>query len=287
MKKPNIEVKNLELTLECWRAMAKDTGGADLLAAAALAWIEWLEKPEFGPISKQLIRSVRRSAVPAVAKEDEKLGLRGWYEWALTACAVLSGDVPTMHLAARVVKGARVGSKQDPAYGSVAGIIKARLLGNAKDEQKQLEVFTQCRGDGSHPLPSRELLTAFVNRDYVKLDQAVTGGAKKHWTDSYLGRGTPKPVILEDSPRRLVIDVWQKDAHYKWPYPEAVFAKLAIMEGAAITHDDFWFPLALVRAMADSTEKEPGPMRSSTRPKTAPARKNANPAPLSKGTRSK
>ena len=287
MKKPNIEIAGLEGTLSFLRASAKRTGGADLLATAALAWIEWLEKPEFRPISKLLIDSVRRSAVPEVAKEDEKLELRGWYEWALTACAVLSGDVPTMHLAAGVVKGARVGSKQDPAYGSVAGIIKARLLGNAKDEQKQLEVFTQCRGDGSHPLPSRELLTAFVNRDYVKLDQAVTAGAKKHWTDSYLGRGTPKPVILEDSPRRLVIDVWQKDANYKWPYPEAVFAKLAIMEGAIITHDDFWFPLALVRAMADSAEKEPASIRSNAQPKIGKARKKATPARRSKPRRSK
>ncbi len=154
MKTPNIEITNLELTLASFGASAKRAGGAALLAAAALAWIEWLEKPEFTPISEQLIQAVRRSAVPEVAKEDEKLELRGWYEWALTACAVLSGDVPTMRLAAGAVKGARVGSKQDPAYGSVAGIIKARLLGNAKDEQKQLEVFTQCRGDGRRTIVS-------------------------------------------------------------------------------------------------------------------------------------
>jgi len=77
VKKPNIEIAGLELTLSVFRASAKGTGGAELLGTAALAWIEWLEKPEFRPISKQLIDSVRRSAVPAVAKEDEKLELRG------------------------------------------------------------------------------------------------------------------------------------------------------------------------------------------------------------------
>ena len=56
---------------------------------------------------------------------------------------------------------------------------------------------------------------------------------------------------MKNDPDVLVLDITKKHAHFTWAYVEAAFAKLAILDGATITHDDLWFPLDFVKSMRD------------------------------------
>jgi len=165
-------------------------------------------------------------------------------------CAVLSGHAETAKRAAAGVKEAVFG--RDYPTQAVARIIAARISGDAEAERQQFEVSEQIGRDRlPPPLPSRALLRSFVQRDYAKLNREVTKGAKKHWTERYLGKPS-MPVLVKDEPDRMVIDVSVKDVYTTWAYVEAVFAKLAMQDDAKITYDDFWFPLALISATRDA-----------------------------------
>jgi hypothetical protein len=230
-------------------------GGGDFLAtppymwaaeAMNWAWLQWQARPEFDAISDVLIEAVGHSTSPEVRAEADRRRERGQLDWFVMCCAILSGDAETARSAAAGVKNAAF--RRDYPTQAVARILSARILGDAETERQQFEVSEQMgRETLPPPLPSRALLQSFVERDYAKLNKEVTKNAKKHWTERYLGKPS-MPVLVEDEPDRMVIDVSVKDVYSKWAHTEAVVAKLAIQDGARITHDDFWFPLDLVRA---------------------------------------
>jgi hypothetical protein len=257
MIRKRIELVNLDRAIQSarfWMSPTAPKGGGDLLtppymwAAEAVnwAWLQWQAEPDFRPISDGLLEAVEHSTTAENIAAADRRHERGALDWFAMCCAVLSGDAETARRAAAGVKEA-VYRRDDPTQ-AVAGVLAARVLGDAETERQQFEVSEQMgRETLPPPLPSRALLRSFVERDYAKLNREVTKNAKKHWTERYLGKST-MPVLVKDEPDHAVIDVKAKDIYSKWAHTEAVVAKLAIQDGAKVTHDDFWFPLGLVRA---------------------------------------
>jgi hypothetical protein len=211
------------------------------------AWLQWQAEPNFRLVSDGLIEAVERTATPQNRAEAEERHLRGSLDWFVMCCAVLSGDADTARRAAAGVKEAVY--RRDYPTQAVARILSARIQGDAETERRQFDVSEQIGRDRlPPPLPSTPLLRAFVERDYKTLSKEVVKGAKKHWTERYLGKRS-MPVLVKDEPDRMVIDVAAKDVYTSWAYVEAVFAKLAIQDDAKISYDDLWFPLKLVTAM--------------------------------------
>jgi hypothetical protein len=262
MTNKRIEVLNLDRAIQSarfWMSPTAPKGGGDFLAtppymwageAVNWAWLQWQAEPDFGPISAALIDAVQHSLAPENRAEADRRGMRGELDWFVICCAILSGDAETARQAAADVKEAVF--RRDYPTQAVARILSARIQGDVETERQQFEVSEQMgRESLPPPLPSRALLRSFVERDYTKLNKDVTKGAKKHWTERYLGKPS-MPVLVTDELDRMVIDVAVKDVYSKWAHTEAVVAKLAIQDGAKITHDDFWFPLGLVSATRGS-----------------------------------
>jgi hypothetical protein len=147
--------------------------------------------------------------------------------------------------------------------------VKNRILGDSKEERRQLDVLLRTKPFGSHITPANSLVRAFVERDDRAIAKLIAAGAKKHseglWAFDRRG-------VKEQSRDRMVLDIGYKHTNFFWPYPEAVFAKLAMMAGTTtITHDDFWFPLGLVRAGINATPPEAPASPATPKPK-APGR---------------
>jgi hypothetical protein len=211
--------------------------------AISWCWAQWQLTQDFIPISEQVSEALSMVTTPEAVEKVDKRGLRGDYEYAIMFASVLSGHVETMKSVAAHVHGGDGKTETNQRYQSIAGVFKSRIIGDNDEERRQLELSEKYRPDGVHPTPSRALLRAFVDRDYKAVNKEVAKGAKKHWTDQYL-----KGIVEKDEPDHLVINIRGKNVLFTWPYVEAAIAKLAIMDGATITHDDIWFPLDFVKA---------------------------------------
>jgi hypothetical protein len=158
-----------------------------------------------------------------------------------------------MRLAAEPAVHESTRSKKPQYEKALSGLLRARILGEPKEERKQFEILEQCEPDRLRISPPKPVVRHFVNRDYHGLAKAVADGAARHWSDAYLGRNSRdprvRPVVVKEERGRLILNLANKSGRFFWPYPEAVFAKLAMMDGATISYDDFWFPLTLVKAM--------------------------------------
>src|SRR4051794_36313955 len=109
-----------------------------LHAAMRWIWLRWHLANPFKAISEDLTKVVVRSASPAAMKMRDPDGFRGFHDWVLLACAVLSGHPPTMLTAAEASTAASARAKRNQYFGSLAGILQSRIRGEPKDERDQL-----------------------------------------------------------------------------------------------------------------------------------------------------
>jgi hypothetical protein len=225
-----------------------------LRSAINWAWLQWHVKPQFRTISNELTFIALRSSdalAKGITHGDQRE--RGFHDWMMLCCAVLSGNRETMAEAAKQARGADARVKGHQHDRALAGVLAARIFGNEQDEAEQRMLWEKYKPMGINAFPSRALVRAFVRRDYRAVAKAVKEGAEKHWSDEYIGGGGRRwmigPVIVEQKRGHMTLDLRRKDSYFLWPYVEAVFAKLALMDGASITYDDFWLPLDFVKAM--------------------------------------
>jgi hypothetical protein len=222
--------------------------------AIYFAWLQWHVDQNFLRISGVLTADVLR-AVDAIAggKIPSKIDERDFHDRMMIIAAILSGNPSTMRSAAEQVQMASSRAKTYQYESAFAGLLASRILDKPKQEKAQLRILRQYKPTRVDPWPSNQLLDAFSRRDYRLLAKSVKKGAEKHWTDRYLGVGHrrwgTRSVVVEERPDYILLDLWKKDPHFWWPYVEAAFAKLAILDGAEFSFDSFWLPLGLVQAM--------------------------------------
>jgi hypothetical protein len=227
------------------------TGSTHALHAAInWAWLQWHARDDFRRIRDQLSFVVLRSASGLTKEMPNSTRMRGFHDWLLMCSAVLSGEASVIRAGAASVIPASSCASGDHYYAALAGIIAGRTYEETRiDVGGQMEVFERLQPDKAFIAPTRALVRAFVKGNWLALDKAVAKGAERHWSEAYLGKeSNGYSVIVEKSEEEIKLELARKNANYLWPYPEAVFAKLAIAKGASISHDDFWFPRAFVSA---------------------------------------
>jgi hypothetical protein len=232
----------------------------DLVFAALLyvraiewAWLRWHLDHNFGAVKEDLVAVVQRT-VKAMKTGKYPLGEddeRGLHDVTLMYCAILSGDSTAMKSAAEQVQFAIPKSTEYQHDAAVAGILASRVLGDPKRERTQFELEQQRKANGVHPYPSKNLLKAFIERDYASLQKEIDKAVKIYSSDTNLTRTVrvsgSKPVVVQETDDLIIIDTMQIHPHFRWPYVQAAFAKLSMLDGASILTDDFWFPLAFVK----------------------------------------
>ena len=265
--KTEVKVLHAEWTREALRALCKfgkstdEAFGADATLSLQLPWMvlgsgtdwcwfEWQLNPVFAPISQALGFMVRRS-IEALNRARPDAFLRTVHDRMILECAALSGDRETMRKAAETVIPANPDVRENRYEQAWNGILRARMLNEPEQERKQLELLDTGKPVGLGAYPSRALLKSFVARDYKALAKAVEGGAEKYWGKQFLPRGKAAGIVIKEEPGKMTLDLRFKDKEFYWPRIEAVFAKLALLDGAQITYDSFWFPLEFVKAMRE------------------------------------
>jgi len=221
------------------------------------AWLQWQLDADFNKISDGLTADAMRAAEAlASGKLPRRIDERGFHDWMMMNAAILSGNALTMRAAAEQVRLARSDTERYQYNEAAAGILACRILGEEKRERAQYEMLQRYRPMRINPWPSKALTLAFVERDNKRLARTVAQDAEKHWSDRYLNldnRRRTQPVIVKQDADSIVVNLRNKDSYFWWPYVEAAFAKLAVLDGVEINYDSFWMPLAFVKAVKNTS----------------------------------
>lgn len=213
------------------------------------AWLLWQKSKDIRLVRKEMKRIVGKWALtPARLAEAEEEGCRGRMDWFSLVCAIISSDDSQIKFAAESAVFARKTREPAPFFQVVSGVLKARILGDRKEELKQFALLDKQQPDVPDIGPAISLVKVFVERNYDELDKEVKRGVKRHWSDRYIGTKRGRSVIVEEGREHMTIDIGKKALDTLWAHSEAVFAKLAMSEGAQIKTDDVWFPLELISA---------------------------------------
>lgn len=217
-----------------------------LLNALIWSWLEWHRTSDFPRISRTLGEVVGRSLDVyglSFAREDP----RRWeyFESFLIQCAILTGCQDTWREVATRVKAADPGQTHYQFVQAWTGVLKYRILGLPGEEQ-QLEVLKRKRSARVYAWPANKLVECFVRRDGKGFSKAVKIACEKHWEYAEQGHA----VTRSGEFTHINLHFRRKNPHFLWPWVEAAFTKLALLDGTTMSYDSFWFPLAFVRAMA-------------------------------------
>ncbi len=230
-----------------------------LRGAVTWFWLAWQQHRDLGFTNKAFIPLVMRSTnisfVSAKTDTKDALGRPGIHDWYLLVCGILTGNRDVMEQCARDSESELLKSskKRDQPFEALAGILRSRILNDGINEKRHLARLERSLQTGPDLCPTTSLVRAFVNRDYKVLNRLVTAGSMRHWSERFLRvhmrtPQSPESVITGESETEVVINLIHKDPFAFWAYPEAAFAKLATMDGATITHDDFWLPQELINS---------------------------------------
>jgi hypothetical protein len=169
-------------------------------AAKNWAWLAWQQGDPFESISDRLISVLRNIVLlPDMVAEADENQQRGRFNWFVLICAVLSADEPTIGWAAEQTSYATKRAPDDRYFKAVAGIVRARVLGDAAEEKRQLEISKPIVPEEPEIGPSRLMLQAFVDRNYSLFLREMTKGVKKHWSDRFMGTKPGRRVLISVS----------------------------------------------------------------------------------------
>ena len=82
-----------------------------------------------------------------------------------------------------------------------------------------------------------DLLRRFVDRDYKALEKQLRKDCEKYFGYIQKERNvvSKQPAVVEQTAQRMIIDLANRwSGNWYWPWVEAAFAKLAILDGAHI-----------------------------------------------------
>jgi hypothetical protein len=200
-------------------------------------WLQWHAGTPQAKVAPHCVLVVERSLEAAEQAADD--AMRPQHDVFALMAAVLSGEWALAEKVAGICIAANPGSKSDQFFEAWAGILKYRLLKKADDELKQLGVLRKSRGKGMFSEPTSAMAEAFCNRDYGALDREIAKAVQKCQVQAEkLGALRGNDFTLSQDSRVFLVN---------WPWPEAVFAKMAHLEKpGSIALDEFWMPAGFI-----------------------------------------
>ena len=183
---------------------------------------------------------------PERLAEADAEGCRDRLDWFSLVCAIVSADQSLMRFAAESAAYARKSRNPAPFFQVVSGILRARILDDRREELRQCALLDRQRPGEQYIGPPIALVKTFVERRYDRIDTEVRRGVKRH--DQFPKAKRRQRAIVDEGEGHMTVDVGRKGQRALWAHSEAVFAKLAMCEGAPIKTDNVWFPLDLIAA---------------------------------------
>lgn len=218
------------------------------------AWLSWHVSHNRSQINSRLEKVVEAALERKGGKSFKRapINQKGEFDQFLLIAAVLCGNNALARRVSRTVSGANARSKQYQYDAALAGVIAAIVLGKQQTRDAQLAIMKRFKPTRVNAFPTPQLVHAVISGSDSELNRAIGSAVKKYWSDASVGRtsyrGRPSQLLYEDD-SRLGLDLNQRSLHWIWPYMEAMFARLAMLDGRKISYDDFWFPLPLVTGL--------------------------------------
>ncbi len=104
--------------------------------------------------------------------------------------------------------------------------------------QASFDLMMSSRPSPPFRMPSRAVVNAFVANDDKKLAQTL----KRLWRTEWNKLEVKEKGILERTEERIRVSLRQRGPNDLWPWPEAAFAKPALMKGTKLPSDPLWCP---------------------------------------------
>ena len=215
---------------------------------SALSWVfyEWHRSHDIKAITEAISFMVHRvQDVNALATNN---GLRRLHDIFMIQAAILSGSGSAMREAAALAGSYDPTLQWSHAYewGLVA-IYKGAILDDTKIMEEGFALFASSRPSPPHRMPGTALVKAFVDRDFKKLAVSVKSVWKRDWD-----RLDEKEKGIAARTSDLIrVNLRLRDPANLWPWPEATFAKLAVLRGAKMPSDPLWCPESFLQAVAE------------------------------------
>lgn len=159
----------------------------------------------------------------------------------LLSAAIVLGNRSIIERAAQTVDYAGE-SSHSIFYASCCGLLKARLLGDAAMEEKQLALLGSCKGGPSaYRVASRASYRAFVGRNRKLLVTHSKKACDVFW-DALEREHYPEPLDRQGS-----MSISGLSTNAFWPWPELTLLKVTGEQEKEWAVDSFWLPPELLR----------------------------------------
>ncbi len=152
--------------------------------------------------------------------------------------AILSGSRKVINEAANLA------GRFDPSTGRYAyewglvGVYRDAILGDTDSMRASYDLMMSSRPSPPYRMPSKAVVNAFVTNDEKKLGQTL----KRVWKSEWDKLGGKENGILDKEEDKIRVSLRHRSPNDLWPWPEAAFAKLAVMKGATMPCDALWCP---------------------------------------------
>ena len=211
-------------------------GPWDVMSAAVRwLWLTILRDSPKDEVARVIAYLVRRS-VGAIRLSGGSY-YRAEHDVILMTASILSGNRELMHIASEAVRVADPKSESYQFFEAWAGILRSRILNQHDDEEEQLSILLRKRGVSLMQCPSHSLAKAFCKRDYKKMALLMNKTFEKEWAD-----GEKTGSIEHDPSGATKVFLRFRDPNMYWPWAQAGFAKLAILEAAKVPTHPLWLP---------------------------------------------
>lgn len=202
----------------------------------AWMWLEWHRTKDMAGIAEAAGFVVRR--VREVNRLAMNEGLRRLHDVMLLQSAILSGDHKLMQEAAGMA------GRYDPVSGKHAyewGLVqvyKGAIQADGKAMRTGHALMRTGRPCPPYRMPASAVVASFVASEDKKLGQAL----KRVWARDWESLEKNENGMLERLETQARVSLRQRTSDILWPWPEAAFAKLAVMRGADMPSDPLWCP---------------------------------------------
>lgn len=207
----------------------------------AWVWLEWHRTKDMTAIAEAAAFVVRR--VRDVSRLAMNEGLRRLHDVMLLQCAILSGDRELMQEAAGMAGRYDPVSAQHAYEWGLVEVYRGAIQTDAKAMRTGHALMESGRPCPPYRMPAKAVVAAFVASDDKTFGQAL----KRVWARDWEILEKKEKGMLERSEAQVRISLRQRTSDVLWPWPEAAFAKLAVMRGTGTPSDPLWCPAEFQR----------------------------------------
>jgi hypothetical protein len=207
-------------------------------AALCWYWVHWHATQDLKAARAKVIEIVQSAitSLPPREKDDQRPTLDSF----LIQLAVIAGNPELTKKVCGVIVTASPSTRSYQHIEAWNGVLKWTILNDQSKAEEQFRVMQRHSPLRLYEWPPHPLVEAFLKRDWTKFRKAYKARSDLH------DRAAKKEGALHHLRNQVIINVKRKHMNFLWPWPTAVFGRLAVLQGARLDFDTPWLPQAFL-----------------------------------------